>query len=150
MPLDSTRVLHKWMKNREESSEDMATAPDKHDLLGFPGTDLEHPKHYTRKLWLVAEDDRKLYPKFIDEEVIKLASHVNTVVNTYVKEEEKRSGDDFLKQEAVHILKTLGFGQRIWGDGSGAETRLKSNVPGERPRWGVHTDSGYKSNDEDR
>ncbi|RYN45349.1 hypothetical protein AA0119_g13670, partial [Alternaria tenuissima] len=47
------------------------------------------------------------------------------------------------------ILDELGFGSRIWGDGSRAEIRLGSNLPGSRPRWGVYTDSGYQNNDED-
>jgi hypothetical protein len=100
-----------------------------------------------RRLWLVAEDDRKAFHKFLDIHVQELATQVNKVVNTFVKDEDKRHaelcGRAFLEKDALHILNYLDFGRRIWGEGSGAETRLKSNLPGSRPRWGVDTDSGY-------
>jgi hypothetical protein len=132
----------------------MPTEPDKHDLLGFPGVEAEHPKSYIRRLWLVAEDDRKPFPKFLDPRVQELATQVNIVVNKFVKDEHTRHeelcGDAFLEKDALRILNYPGFGPRIWGEGSGAETRLKSNLPGSRPRWGVDTDSGYEINDEDR
>jgi hypothetical protein len=99
-------------------------------------------------------NDRKPFPKFLDKEVVELAQHVNKVVNTFVQHEDKRDeelrGGAFLEKDALHILGYLGFGWRIWGEGSGAETRLKSNEPGPRPRWGIDTDSGYENNDEDR
>jgi hypothetical protein len=39
MPLDSTHILHTWMKYYadDQSTNRMPTEPDKHDLLGFPG-----------------------------------------------------------------------------------------------------------------
>jgi hypothetical protein len=156
MPLDSTHILHDWIKKNahNQSADTMPTEPDKHDLLGFPGVEAEDPKWYIRRLWLVADNDRKSFPKFLDKEVDELAKHVNKVVNTFVQHEDKRDeelqGDAFLKKDASNILDFLGFGQRIWGEGSGAETRLMSNEPGPRPRWGVDTDSGYEKNDEDR
>ena len=79
---------------------------------------------------------------------------MNKVVNTFAQDEEKRDeelrGGAFLEKDALHILGYLGFGWHIWGEGSGAETRLMSNEPGPCPRWGVETDSGYENNDEDR
>jgi hypothetical protein len=137
-----------------QSADTMPTEPDKHDLLGFPGVEAEDPKWYIRRLWLVAENDRKPFPKFLDKEVVQLAQHVNKVVNTFVQHEDKRDeelrGGAFLEKDALHILGYLGFGWRIWGESSGAETRLKSNELGPRPRWGIDTDSGYENNDEDR
>lgn len=156
MPLESNHILHTWMKYyaQNQSTENMPTEPDKHDLLGFTNIEAEHPRWYMRRLWLVAENDRVEHPKFLDSEVLELEKEAKKVIKKYVKNEHERyeesGGDAFLKKEAVHILKELRFGQRIWGEDSGAEIRLKSNLPGERPRWGVHTDSGYKSNDEDR
>ena len=155
MPLESNRTLHTWMKYyaQKQIAENMPAEPDKHDLLGFPNIEAEHPKWYIRKLWLVAENDRVEYPKSLDSNVLGLEKEAKKVIKKYVKNEHERykelCGGAFLKKEAVHILKKLRFGQRIWGEDSGVETRLKSNLPGERPRWGVHTDSGYKSNDED-
>jgi hypothetical protein len=132
----------------------MPTEPEKHYLLGFPGVEAEHPKLYIRRLWLVADNDRKAFPKFLDKDVEELAKQVNKVVNTFVRNEDKRHeelcGGAFLEKDASRILNDLGFGSRIWGEGSGAEIRLQSNLPGSRPRWGVKTDSGYESNDEDR
>jgi hypothetical protein len=132
----------------------MPTEPDKHDLLGFPGVEAQKPKCYIRSLWLVTEDDRGTYPQFLDPIVRDLATHVNKVVNTFAQDENERyeesRGGAFLKQEAWRILNDLEFGRRIWGDGSGAEARLNSNLPGSRPRWGVSTDVGYEKNDEDR
>ena len=79
---------------------------------------------------------------------------MNKVVREFMKEEDKRHEElcagSFLEKDAVRILDDLGFGWRIWGEGSGAETRLKSSLPGSRPRWGVDSDSGYEVNDEDR
>jgi hypothetical protein len=156
MPLDSNHTLHAWIKYYayDQSTDRMPTEPDKHDLIGFPGVEAEDPKWYIRRLWLVADNDRKAFPKFLDKEVVELAKHVNTVVNKLVQHEDKRDeelrGGAFLEKDALHILGFLGFGRRIWGEGSGAETRLKSNLPGSCPRWGVDTDSGYENNDEDR
>ena len=159
MPLDSNRTLHAWMKQykqykQKKNTDKMPTEPEKRDLLGFTNVEAEHPKRYIRRLWLVAENDRKPFPVFLDPQVQELATQVNEVVNRFVKDEDMRHeelcGGAFLKKDAAHILDELGFGSRIWGDGSGAEIRLRSNLPGSRPRWGVYTDSGYKSNDEDR
>jgi hypothetical protein len=90
----------------------------------------------------------------LDSGVIDLADNVNKVVKEFVKNEDKRHkelcGVAFLEEDALYILNHLKFGQRIWGEGSGAETRLQSNLPGSRPRWGADTDSGYEKNDEDR
>jgi hypothetical protein len=73
------------------------------------------------------------------------------VVNTFVKDEHTRHeelcGGAFLEKDALRILNYSGFGWRMWGEGSGAETRLGSNLSGSRPRWGRDTYSGY---DEDR
>ncbi|KAL5399460.1 hypothetical protein PMIN03_012676 [Paraphaeosphaeria minitans] len=141
------------MKYYEHHPETMPTEPDKHDLLGFPRVEAEHPKRYIRRLWLVAEDDRIPFPKFLDEGVRELAVLVNKVVNTVVKDEDKRheelSGDSFLEKDAARILDDKGFGWRIWGQHPEAEARLKSNLPGTRPRWGIKMDSGYEKNDED-
>ncbi|KAJ6284343.1 hypothetical protein J3E71DRAFT_377966 [Bipolaris maydis] len=160
MPIDLNSTLHSWIKSyTKQPIKNMPTEPDKCDLLGFPGIQAEHTKEYSlgtkyiRKLWLVAENDRTLHPKFLDSVVIKFAEQVNKVVNEFAQKEDKRykelCGDAFLEKEAVHILKDLKFGQEIWGENSGAKTRLKSNLQGQRPRWGVQTKSGYKSNDED-
>jgi hypothetical protein len=130
----------------------MPTEPDKHDLLGFPGVEAEHPKRYIRRLWLVAENDRMPFPKFLDPLVQKLGKCVNKVVNTFVQHEDKLheelNGDDFLKEDALRILKVEGFGSLIWGEDSKVE--LASTLPGPRPRWGVLAKSGYESHDEDR
>jgi hypothetical protein len=156
MPLDSNHTLHAWIKHYRhgQSTDKMPTEPDKRDLLGFTDVEAEHPKWYIRRLWLVAENDRKPFPKFLDKYVEELAKHVNKEVNTFVKHEDKRyeelCGGAFLEKDALRILNDLGFGSRIWGEGSGAEIRLQSNLPGSRPRWGVKTDSRYESNDEDR
>jgi hypothetical protein len=100
----------------------------------------------------VADNDRIEYPQFLDPDVCKLAMYMNEVVNTFVWDEDKRCkelrGDAFLEDDAFRILNELG--RAIWGEGSGAETRLMSNEPGPRPRWGVDTDSGYENNVEDR
>ncbi|OWY49424.1 hypothetical protein AALT_g11092 [Alternaria alternata] len=131
----------------------MPTGPEKHGLLGFTDVEAEHPKWYIRRLWLVAENDRKPFPVFLDPRVQELATQVHRVVNTFVKDEDMRHeelcGGAFLEKDAAHILDDLGFGPRIWGDGSEAEIRLGSNLPGSRPRWGVRVDSGYQRNDED-
>lgn len=83
-----------------------------------------------------------------------IAKQVNKVVREFVKEEDKRHeelcGGAFLEEDALRILNHLDFGQRVWGEGSGAETRLQSNLPGSRPRWGADPGSGYEKNDEDR
>ncbi|KAL5371290.1 hypothetical protein DPSP01_014372 [Paraphaeosphaeria sporulosa] len=153
MPLDSNHNLHTWMKNYKHHPERMPSEPDNHDLLGFPGVESEHPKWYIRRLWLVAEDPRIAFPKFLDKDVRELAVLVNKVVNTVVKDDDKRheelSGDSFLEKDAARILDDKGFGWRIWGQHPDAETRLKSNLPGTRPRWGIKMDSGYEKNDED-
>jgi hypothetical protein len=51
---------------------------------------------------------------------------VNKVVNTFVKDEDKRHaelcGGAFLEKHVLCILNYLGFGWRIWGEGSVAET----------------------------
>ena len=64
MPLN--RTLHTWMKshNQIRNTDSMPTEPEKHYLLGFPGVEAEDAKLYIRRLWLVAGDDRKPYPKF--------------------------------------------------------------------------------------
>lgn len=132
----------------------MPTEPDRHNLLGFRDIEAEDPKWYIRRLWLVADNDRKPFPKFLDKDVQELAKHVNKVVNMFAKHEDKRyeelRGGAFLQKDASHILDDLGFGSRVWGEDSGAEIRLQSNLSGPRPRWGVRTDSGYESNDEKR
>jgi hypothetical protein len=142
------------MKYYAHNPDSMPTEPDKHDLLGFSGVEAEHPKCYIRRLWLVAEDDRIPFPKFLDKDVREFAEHVNNVVKTLVKDEHKRneelSSDSFLEKDAARILDNKGFGRRIWGQHSEAEARLQSNLPGTRPCWGVETDSGYEKNDEDK
>ncbi|RYN78726.1 hypothetical protein AA0119_g13545 [Alternaria tenuissima] len=131
----------------------MPTEPEKHGLLGFTDVEAEHPRWYIRRLWLVADNDRKRFPVFLDPQVQELATQVNRVVNRFVNDEDMRHeelcGGAFLEKDAAHILDELGFGPRIWGDNSGAEIRLRSNLPGSRPRWGVRADSGYQSNDEE-
>nr|BAI44796.1 hypothetical protein [Alternaria alternata] len=157
MPLDSNRTLHAWMKQykqykQKKNTDKMPTEPEKRDLLGFTNVEAEHPKRYIRRLWLVAENDRKPFPVFLDPQVQELATQVNKVVNRFVKDEDMRHeelcGGAFLKKDAAHILDELDFGSRIWGDDSGAEMRLGSNLPGSRPRWGVRAESGYKSNED--
>jgi hypothetical protein len=156
MPLEANQILHAWIKHYEndQSTDRMPTEPDKHDLLGFNGVKAEDPKWYIRRLWLVAENDRKPFPKFLDNDVQKLATHVNNVVNEFAKHEglpaEKVCGGAFLEEEASYILDYRGFGWRIWSKDNGAEIRLQSNLSGSRPQWGVKTDSGYEINDEDR
>jgi hypothetical protein len=156
MPLDSTRTLHRWIKEnaRNQSVDTMPTEPDKHYLLGFPGVEAKRTRDYIRRLWLVAPSYDRTCPQFIDSTVIDLAKQVNKVVNTFAQDYKKRYEElrdgAFLENEAMFILNDLGFGWRIWGEGSGAETRLSSNELGPRPRWGVDTDSGYEKNDEDR
>jgi hypothetical protein len=156
MPLDTNRTLHAWIKSQYDQNTDiMPTEPGMHGLLGFPDVEAKHHKWYIRELWLVAEDDRKPYPKFLDRNVLELADHVNKVVNTFVQNEDKRDeelcGGAFLEKDAVRILNDKGFGQRIWGEGSRAETRLKSSyLLGPPPRWGVDTGSGYQRNDEEK
>jgi hypothetical protein len=156
MPLEANQILHAWIKyyENDQSTDRMPTEPDKRDLLGFTAVEAEDPKWYIRRLWLVAENHRTSFPKFLDNDVEELAKQVNKVVNMFVRNEDKRHeelcGGAFLEKDASRILNDLGFGSRIWGEGSGAEIRLQSNLPGPRPRWGVKTDSGYESNDEDR
>jgi hypothetical protein len=157
MPLDSNHTLHAWIKYYayNQSADRMRTEPGKHYLLGFPGVEAEdHHKRYIRKLWLVAPSYDRTCPQFIDSTVIDLAKQVNKVVNTFAQDYKKRYKElrdgAFLENEAMFILNDLGFGWRIWGEGSGAETRLSSNELGPRPRWGGDTDSGYEKNDEDR
>jgi hypothetical protein len=153
MPLDLNKNLHSWIKHYKNDPERRPAAPDKHDLLGFPGVEAEHPKCYIRRLWLAAEDDRIPFPKFLDKDVCELASLVNKVVNTVAKDENKRyeelSGDAFLQKDAANILDNKGFGWRIWGDHPEAVARLSSNLPSTCPRWGTEMDSGYEKNDED-
>jgi hypothetical protein len=92
------------------------------------------------RLWLVADNDRKPFPKFLEKEGVELAKHVNKVVNTFVQHEDKRDeelrGGAFLEKDTLHIVDYLSFGQRIWGEGSGAETRLMSNQPEPGPALG--------------
>jgi hypothetical protein len=139
----------------DKDTERMPTDPNKHDLLGFPGVEAEHPKIYIRKLWLAAENDRVPYPKFYDTSVRKLAEHTNKVVNELVKDDDRRykelCGGAFLEADAVRILQDkddgYGYGWLVWGEDSGAEIRLKSVREEPAPRWGVMTDSGkYKEN----
>jgi hypothetical protein len=70
-------------------------------------------------LWLVAGNDRKEFPKLLDNDVCELAVHVNEVVNTVVKDADKRHeelcGDSFLEKDAARILDNKGFRRRIWG-----------------------------------
>lgn len=68
MPLDSNYILRTWTKSyaRNQSAKNMPAEPDKHNLLGFSDVEAEHPKSYIRMLWLVAENDRVEYPKFLD------------------------------------------------------------------------------------
>jgi hypothetical protein len=155
MPIGLNYTLHAWIKsNHNQNTARMPTDPDKHDLLGFPGLEAEDPKRYIQKLFLVAEKYGLQYPKFFDGEVQELARHVNRVVNMFVKDENKRHAEldsgAFLEKDAVRILTFEGFGRRIWGGDPGAKIRLQSSLSGPRPRWGVITDSGYESNDEDR
>jgi hypothetical protein len=117
MPLNHN--LHRWQKyyTHNQSADRMPTEPNKHDLLGFPGVEAEHPKSYIRRLWLVAEEDRTPFPKFLDPRVQELATQVNVVVNKFVKDEHTRHeelcGDAFLEKDALRILNYLGFGRRI-------------------------------------
>jgi hypothetical protein len=157
MPLDSTRTLHAWIKQwkRDKSVDHMPTDPAKHFLLGFPGVEAKEPKYYIRDLWLVTENDRTQYPKFTDSIVRKFADHINLVVRTLVKDDEKRheelNSDAFLEADAKRILVDEKFGSRIWGKMFEAEGCLwKANAPkSERPRWGVEIDEGvYEENDE--
>ncbi|KAF1364338.1 hypothetical protein EJ07DRAFT_151628 [Lizonia empirigonia] len=73
----------------------------RHDLLGFPGAEAEHPKVYHRRLWLPAENDRTSYPKFHGTDVIemvKLAIQViNSLANNAVKLYKQHQGSAFLK-----------------------------------------------------
>jgi hypothetical protein len=58
------------------------------------------------------------------------------VVNTFVQHEDKRDEElrgAFLEKDTLHVLGYLGFGRRIWGEGSGVEMQLKSNLLGLRP-----------------
>jgi hypothetical protein len=107
------------MKHYERTLDSMPTEIDKHDLLGFLGVEAEHHKCYIRRLWLVADDDCKEFPKFVDNNVCKLAVLVKVVVNAVVKDADKRyeelCSDSFLEKDAAHILDDKGFGQRIWG-----------------------------------
>jgi hypothetical protein len=156
MPLALNYILHTWIKHyrRNKGMDVMGVEPSKHDLLGFPGVGAEHPKIYIRQLWLVADNDRVPCPQFLDTNVCDLAKEVNKVVNTYVANEEKLHkglcGSEFLKEDVEDILNSRGLGPRIWGENSGAATRLKSNLPGTYPRWGIETDSGYDKRDEDK
>jgi hypothetical protein len=154
MPLYTTHILRTWIKYYAKYRSRMPTEPDKHYLLGFPGVEAEKPKCYIRKLWLVADNDRIEFPRFLDPIVGDLATYVNGVVDTFAQDENERyaelCGGAFLENDALHILNHLRFGQRIWGEGPGAEIRLQSNLPGSRPRWGIDTGSGYENNDEDR
>jgi hypothetical protein len=119
MLLDSNHNLHAWMKYYKHNPDSMPNEPEKHDLLGFPGVEAEDPKWYIRRLWLVTSNDRKEFPKFLDKDVCELAVHVNRVVNTVVKDADKRheevSSDSFLEKDAAHILDDKGFRRRIWG-----------------------------------
>jgi hypothetical protein len=156
MPLDLNYILHTWIKHyrRNKGMDVMGVEPSEHDLLGFPGVKAEHPKIYIRQLWLVADNDRVPCPKFLDTNVCDLAKEVNKMVNTYVGDVEKLHkglcGGEFLKEDVDNILNFKGLGCRIWGEDFGAATRLKSNLPGTYPRWGVQTDSGYDTRDEDK
>jgi hypothetical protein len=92
MPLNSNHTLHAWIKYYayDQSADRMPTEPGKHYLLGFLGVEAGDPKWYFQRLWLVAENDRKPFPKFLDNEVVGLAQHVNKVVNTFAQDEDKR------------------------------------------------------------
>jgi hypothetical protein len=92
MPLVSNYILHTWTKDsaHNQGTDRMPTEPEKHYLLGFPGVEAEHRKLYIRRLWLVADNDRKAFPKFLDKDVEELAKQVNKVVNTFVRNEDKR------------------------------------------------------------
>jgi hypothetical protein len=75
----------------------------------------------------------------LDNDVCELAVHINEIVNTVVKDADKRYGelcsDSFLEKDAASILDDKGFGRRIWGQHGEAEARLKSKLPGTRPLW---------------
>jgi hypothetical protein len=155
MPLESNRILHNWIKRHQsdQGTAKMLTDPSEHDLLGFPGIKAEHPKFYLRRLWLPAENDRALYPRFYDTDISEVAILVNRVINDLAKQDERLhaelQGNAFLEVDADRILEGNGYGLRIWGDECGAERRLKSNLEGPRPRWGAMTESGmYMENDE--
>jgi hypothetical protein len=131
----------------------MPTSPNERDLLGFPGIKADHSKIYLRRLWLPAENDRATYPKFYDTDIAEMAKHAYKVINNFAKcdkkiHEELQSGA-FLEKEADRILEGRKYGRRIWGEECGAKQRLKSDLGGSYPRWGVMAASGgYTENDE--
>ncbi|KAL1640738.1 hypothetical protein SLS61_010227 [Didymella pomorum] len=131
----------------------MSINPDKHDLLGFPGVKAEQSKIYLRRLWLPAENDRTTYPKFHDTDITEMARLAYKVINNLAKcnenfHKELQTGN-FLRKDAERILEGRGYGRRIWGEDYGAARRLKSNLEGSYPRWGVLAASGgYTENDE--
>ncbi|KAI0574010.1 hypothetical protein Alg130_09865 [Pyrenophora tritici-repentis] len=108
----------------------MPTEPHKHDLLGFPGVEVNEPKKYIRRLWLVVNNDRISKPQFLDKHVADLAERVNSVVNTFLrKDEDKRHeelcGGAFLEKDAMHILNDKErLRWRIWGEGSKSSVLL--------------------------
>ncbi|KAF1828136.1 hypothetical protein BDW02DRAFT_652237 [Decorospora gaudefroyi] len=128
MPLDSTHILHTWMKYYadDQSTNRMPTEPDKHDLLGFPGVEVEDPKWYIRRLWLVADNDRKPFPKFLDKEVVELAKHVNKVVNTNEPGPRPRWGVDTDSEYEKNDEDSIQMNLRYW---MAARIQAKINAP---------------------
>ena len=136
------------------SVENLSADPNEHDLLGFPGIKAEHPKIYLRRLWLPAENDRTIYPRFHDTTIGEMAQLASRVINSLAKDAARRNkelqGGAFLESEAIRILEVERYGIRIWGEDYGASTRLKSNLGGTYPRWGALTASGgYVENDQE-
>lgn len=95
--------LHRWIKDqsREHTAESMSTDPNKHDPLEYPGVKSEHPKTYMRRLWLVADNDRMLNPKFRIIDAIELCKHTNNVRNAE-KLHEELSCNALLEAYAEH------------------------------------------------
>ncbi|KAI2479952.1 hypothetical protein Ptr902_08133 [Pyrenophora tritici-repentis] len=133
MPLDSNHTLHAWIKfyKYNHDTERMSTEPHKHDLLGFPGVEIDEPKKFIRRLWLVVNNDRISKPQFLDKHV-DLAERVNSVVNTFLrKDEDKRyeelCGGAFLEKDAMHILndkERLTAERAVWQCGGNEVTNV--------------------------
>ncbi|KAF1843168.1 uncharacterized protein K460DRAFT_407533 [Cucurbitaria berberidis CBS 394.84] len=133
MPIAANANLHHWVKqhNRPHREESMPVPPDKCDLPGFPGVTAEQPKVYSRKLWLVSENDRRIKPKFLSthpqvlfkltEKVVnKLATNHDALhmalAELYNNASDREKGkSNFLALEAEQILTHEGYGKYVWG-----------------------------------
>jgi hypothetical protein len=93
MPLAINKSVHLWIKeyrSEDKPPDKIPVDPEKMDLLGFPGVELEHTKVYIRRLWLASANDRIQRPRFLNHNVTEMVALTNKVVNRLVNDANAR------------------------------------------------------------